>query len=257
MAENVLIVDSNEAFATMLEEGLVAEGKYETEVVSSGEEALVAVRNDAYDMVVIDVDLPDMTATALVEALREVKPDQRIMLIPLFGEELDDEAGALDVQGVLPKPFFRGELVPRLQEALTKPVGSPARRAPPAGGHARVGEGEIPPHLADLCQEIKAEAALLIGPGGMIAHAGALREEAARELATLVAEGFAATEKAAQFLGEHVFEQSLHEGEGCHLYCMRVGQRFLLAVALLSSTPAGMVRLHTRRTAETVLQILS
>ncbi len=142
MATNVLIVDSDEAFATILKEGLEADKFYKATIATSGEEALQAVVEKPFDMSIVDMGLSDIEGATLVRAIREAKPNMRVMLIPLFGEELDSDAAALDIQGVLTKPFFMGDLPQKIQEALARPVRGVM---PPSPGQVAVREAAAPP----------------------------------------------------------------------------------------------------------------
>lgn len=134
MSANILIVDSDEAFATILKEGLEASRLYKAEVATSGGEALQAIVEQPFDMTIVDMGLHDMEGITLVKAIREAKPTMKVILIPLFGEELDQEAQSLDIQGVLTKPFFMGDLPRKIGEALSRPVrtGLAAPTAAPA-----------------------------------------------------------------------------------------------------------------------------
>jgi CheY-like chemotaxis protein len=121
--DSVLIVDSNEAFATILKEGLEQSNEYTTTVTGNGAEARRALQGGDFALVIIDLGLEDPDGIALARAVREERPEQPLMLIPLMGEELPPEATDLDIQGVLSKPFFFPELPGIVGSALGR--GSP------------------------------------------------------------------------------------------------------------------------------------
>jgi predicted regulator of Ras-like GTPase activity (Roadblock/LC7/MglB family) len=54
--------------------------------------------------------LPDVKPVTLVRAIREAKPAMRLMLIPLIGQQIPADLQDLEIQGILPKPFFVGDL---------------------------------------------------------------------------------------------------------------------------------------------------
>ncbi len=162
MATNILIVDGDEAFATILKEGLETDKTYKATIATSGEEALQAVVEKPFDMAIVDMGLSDIGGTTLVKAIREAKPNMRVMLIPLFGEELDSEAAALDIQGVLTKPFFMGDLPEKIQVALSRPVRgvmppppsqAPVREAAPPARRPRPFREEARPVLTHTLAE--------------------------------------------------------------------------------------------------------
>jgi len=110
VTHSILVVDSDDAFATILKEGLESTGEYRVSAVHAGGDALESVIEQAFDMVIVDLGLSDVEPTKVVRAIREAKPSMRLMLIPLIGQQIPDELQDMNVQGVLPKPFFVGDL---------------------------------------------------------------------------------------------------------------------------------------------------
>ncbi len=130
MAYNILVVDSDQAFATILKEGLETNGNYRVALTQSGSDALESVVERPFDLVIVDLGLQGVKPVTLVKAIREAKPAMRLMLIPLFGQQIPAELKELKIQGFLPKPFFVGDLPRLVGEALN--IEAPASSAPPA-----------------------------------------------------------------------------------------------------------------------------
>ena len=128
MAYNVLVVDSDQAFATILKEGLETNGNYRVTLTQSGSDALESVVERPFDLVIVDMGLQGVKPVTLVKAIREAKPAMRLMLIPLFGQQIPAELRELKIQGFLPKPFFVGDLPRLVGEALN--IETPASSAP-------------------------------------------------------------------------------------------------------------------------------
>jgi len=287
---NILVIDSDEGFGNMLKDGLVNSGHYRATCVHSGSNALEAVVEDQFDLVIIDMALTDMSPITLVQAIREAKSNMRIMMIPLIGQDLPEQVDTLNINGTLTKPFFVGDLPDMVNKALgrqTAPVSAvpisvatpvpptrdpapekeepsgSANEAPPATPvistvsqetvrFLRANESEILRSLDDLNVEVRAEAILLIAGGELIAQAGMLDREHCEELTMLVAQSSQAAAQAAKFLGEkgNSFNQSLHEGEEYRLYTLTLGEGILLSLALSSNVPLGMIRHQCRQVAE-------
>ncbi|MBN1995297.1 MAG: response regulator [Anaerolineae bacterium] len=161
-APNILVIDSDEGFGNMLKEGLQNSGHYRAKCVHTGSNALEAVIEEPFDLVIIDMDLADMSPLTLVQAIREAKSGMRIMMIPLMGQDLPDQVKSLDINGVLTKPFFVGDLPDLINQALGRrppppPIfpgapGSPATQTPPPPTKAPQTAGEKedpPPAIAD------------------------------------------------------------------------------------------------------------
>lgn len=119
----ILIVDSNEAFSTLLREGLEQNELYRATVVAGGDEALRALAVTRFDLAIVDMGLTDPDGSELARLLRERQGNLRLMVIPLVGEELPRGSVGVDVQGILPKPFFLPELPDRIADALAQTVG--------------------------------------------------------------------------------------------------------------------------------------
>lgn len=118
MSQSILVVDSDHAFATILKEGLETTDEYQVTLAHAGSDALESVVERNFDLVIVDMGLRDVRPVTLVKAIREAKPSMRLMLIPLFGQQVSDELQGLEIQGVLPKPFFVGDLPRIVGEAM-------------------------------------------------------------------------------------------------------------------------------------------
>jgi CheY-like chemotaxis protein len=130
VAYNILVVDSDQAFATILKEGLETSGNCRVTLTQSGSDALESVVERPFDLVIVDMGLQGVKPVTLVKAIREAKPAMRLMLIPLFGQQIPAELRELKIQGFLPKPFFVGDLPRLVGEVLN--VEAPALSAPSA-----------------------------------------------------------------------------------------------------------------------------
>ena len=239
---HILVVDSDEGFGNMLQQGLNGSGYYEAECVHTGRSAMERIQKTAVDLVIIDMGLADVSPVKLIKAIRKAYTEMRIMLIPLMGQDLPDRMEELlNIDGVLSKPFFVGDLPDIVNKALgieglptpppPLPTASPpdeaakstpesetseAQDLPPMTAPAialsvvpqqvvsflRANEAEILRLLNDLNREVRAEGILLIAGQELIAHAGLLSRERCRELALLVAQSSQAGSQAAEFLGE-------------------------------------------------------
>ncbi|MFQ5611452.1 MAG: response regulator [Anaerolineae bacterium] len=118
MTHNILIIDSDPAFANMLKEGLESQTALHATVVEASPDVLTAVVEQAIDLVVVDANIGDMDPAKLITAVREAKPLMKVMVTTFVGQPVPDEITALGVQGVLSKPFFVGDLPHLVGEVL-------------------------------------------------------------------------------------------------------------------------------------------
>jgi DNA-binding response OmpR family regulator len=115
----ILIVEDEERVASFIAKGLQDAG-YQTEVASSGREALERVRGPAeYNLVLLDVGLPDVDGFSVLTSIRE--SDQRIPVMMLTASsDVPSRVKGLDLgaDDYLPKPFDFDELLARVRAHL-------------------------------------------------------------------------------------------------------------------------------------------
>ena len=292
---SILIVDSNEGFAMMLKQSLEQQGGgCRATVATSGGKALQTLASRAFDLAVVDLGLTNPDGATLVRQMRQQQAGLRLMLIPL-GDELPPELADMDVQGILPKPFFLPELPDLINNALAKSVGAAAasppgeaspgeaslREAPAAVEKSKspppiqpleikpaAGSGDLLTHIRRrmqefvqrmnvLAQEVNADTVLLTSDGELIAHTGRLAVEEANQLAIAVADSWRTSVRIAGILGleQSHFEQSTEGGE--HLfYSLAVVDDLILSVAVRAGVPLGMVRHRTKSAVDALRTLL-
>ncbi|HDQ72127.1 MAG TPA: response regulator [Chloroflexi bacterium] len=108
-----------------------------------------------------------------------------------------------------------------------------------------------------LAQDINADAVILTCANALIAHAGLLTLQGARDLAQVVGENWCTSLRIAEILGQKQshFEQSIDGG--AHLfYSFAVLDDIVLSTALSASVPLGMIRHSTRSTAAKLKRLI-
>jgi two-component system KDP operon response regulator KdpE len=113
----LLIVDDEPQILRALTPGLVAEG-YEVESVGSANDALRAAAAGAFDVLIVDLGLPDMDGKELIARLREWSTTPIIVLSARHTETEKIAALDLGANDFVNKPFNIGELMARLRVVL-------------------------------------------------------------------------------------------------------------------------------------------
>ncbi len=107
----VLFVDDDKSVSQSVETALRRKG-HQVDTTDLGADALALIESTSYDLVVLDVGLPDMDGYHIV---RRMKIDQIetpvLMQTGLAGQDLVDDAEILGIQGILTKPFSIHELL--------------------------------------------------------------------------------------------------------------------------------------------------
>jgi DNA-binding response OmpR family regulator len=117
----ILIVEDEEKVAFFLKESLSGlESGYDVISTSSAEEALLAIDDHGFDLVIADFRLPGRNGLELIGELRSSHPHTHTMLITAYGsEELEAAAYRYNVARYFTKPFHLDEFVEAVQEILT------------------------------------------------------------------------------------------------------------------------------------------
>lgn len=115
----VLLIEDEKRMAEALGEILRLE-KYDVDHYSNGSDGLSAIESNIYDIVILDVMLPEMNGYE-VEKKARLKGITTPILMLTAKSELDDKVAGLDsgADDYLTKPFMTKELLARLR-ALTR-----------------------------------------------------------------------------------------------------------------------------------------
>jgi len=115
----ILIVDDEPDTVGLIELTLRPAG-YELSLAYSGEEALNMLRDEAFDLLLLDVMMPEITGFEVVRLLSEENKNiPPIIFLSAKGQQKDiDEGNALGAAGYLVKPATRGQLVDAIGAAL-------------------------------------------------------------------------------------------------------------------------------------------
>jgi DNA-binding response OmpR family regulator len=156
--KRILIVEDDESISLGLRMNLEAES-YEVEVVADGESAIERIRkNDALDLVILDVMLPRMNGLEVLRTLRAEGIRVPIIVLSARGAEMDKVMGLeLGAEDYVTKPFGLAELFARVRAVLRRD----AIARPRAEDLVRAGDLEI---NAATRQVIKAGAIVPLTP---------------------------------------------------------------------------------------------
>lgn len=119
----ILAVCEDDAFATMLIEGLEGLGGHRVVLSRTGDDAKSIAARQRPDLLIVDVDLRETSPAELVHAVRSDCPETRLIWMPFIGQPLAHELSAIDAQGILTKPFFIDELPHHIETALSGGAG--------------------------------------------------------------------------------------------------------------------------------------
>lgn len=138
-AVRVLVVEDDPGVASLLRRGLAFEG-YEVAHVSDGGQALMSVRNDPPDLLILDVMLPVINGIEVAKRIRSAEAKSGSKSLPILmltaRDGVPDRISGLDAgaDDYLVKPFDLDELGARIRALLRRQAG----RALPLLAHGGV-----------------------------------------------------------------------------------------------------------------------
>ncbi|MCR5439172.1 MAG: response regulator transcription factor [Selenomonas sp.] len=118
----IFIVEDERRIARFLQIELEHEG-YETATEDNGLHAFERIAQEDYDLVLLDLMLPDMDGMTICRKVREISDVPIIMLTAR--DDVEDKVNGLDIgaDDYMTKPFAIQELLARVRNALRKPRG--------------------------------------------------------------------------------------------------------------------------------------
>jgi DNA-binding NtrC family response regulator len=116
--ERILIIDDEAAIRESLETLLVLEG-YAVEAAVNGEEGLVAIERNAYDLVLLDLALPGKNGLEILGIIRERHPALPVIMITAYGK-VDNVVDAIrtGAQNFVQKPWDNEKLLADIRSAI-------------------------------------------------------------------------------------------------------------------------------------------
>lgn len=113
----VLIVEDNSKLLKSLEDEL--KNHFEIDSCSFGEEAIYNIKQNIYDLIILDLMLPDISGLDILKSIRKEGIDT-LVLILTAKESLNDKVSAFEIgaNDYLTKPFYMEELVARVYAML-------------------------------------------------------------------------------------------------------------------------------------------
>lgn len=115
----ILVVDDEPQIRRVLRTTLAAQG-YEVFDVRSGEEALEAIRDERFDLILLDMNMPGMGG---LETCREIRASSEVAILMLTVRDSEqDKVNALDAgaDDYITKPFGMPEVLARIRAALRR-----------------------------------------------------------------------------------------------------------------------------------------
>jgi len=120
-----LIVDDSAWMRLMIIDALKPEGCVVTEA-RNGFEAISLCRNVPFDLITLDVTMPEMDGITALQEIRKINMSARIIMITSLGQECCKRAAFIHgANDVLIKPFNKEALINKVRAPLLEQKGEP------------------------------------------------------------------------------------------------------------------------------------
>jgi|TARA_B100001250_G_C19723228_1_gene754812 DNA-binding response OmpR family regulator len=112
MAKTILVIEDDRFIGEMYVRSLKKAG-YEVDWMVGGNDGLIAARNKKYDLILLDVMLPERRGNEIMEALRgkeDLIPETRVVVITNFEQ---DEESRMAMEKGADAYLIKAEITPR------------------------------------------------------------------------------------------------------------------------------------------------
>jgi two-component system response regulator CpxR len=117
---NILMVEDDREFAHLVAEYFAAEGGFSVKLRHDGASGVVAAVNEPFDVIVLDVGLPEINGFEVLKQIRQ-QVDTPVVMLTARGDDIDRVLGLeIGADDYVPKPCNLRELVARIRAILRR-----------------------------------------------------------------------------------------------------------------------------------------
>lgn len=110
-SKKILCIE-DEPFISQLYARALNKGGYQVDVIADGKEGLAAIRTDAYDIVLLDIMIPQLLGVDILYELKEERANIKAKIIICTNLEQDDETRAA-IEAQADGYIIKAEITPR------------------------------------------------------------------------------------------------------------------------------------------------
>lgn len=122
----ILVIEDDSSIRTGVIDALTAAG-YETLSAANGRDGLETALRASFDLLLLDLVLPQVDGFTILKALREQRPVTPVIILSAMGQEADRVKGLnLGADDYMVKPFGARELLARVNAVLRRSPERPA-----------------------------------------------------------------------------------------------------------------------------------
>jgi len=121
--KKILLIDDEKDFCFFLKGNLESTGKFEVIATSSGKKGIKLACEEKPDLILLDLNMPEMSGSEVAQSLRDRSETKKIPLIFLTALITEDEMGSESMANIggynyIAKPVTTKELVAVIKKIL-------------------------------------------------------------------------------------------------------------------------------------------
>jgi DNA-binding response OmpR family regulator len=119
MQKRILVVDDDSM--NLVRTKMILGKQYDVILSESGEDALKKLKNETIDLVLLDIEMPNMNGIETFERMKDLPAEVPVIFLTASGDE-EDVMSAIRLGAVnyLKKPFYPEELLKRVAKEIEK-----------------------------------------------------------------------------------------------------------------------------------------
>ena len=120
MSAKVLIIDDEDSMCNFMEIMLIKEG-YQVETTTSGARGINLLKEKNFDLVIADMNMPEVTGIDVLKDIKEFKREQEIIVMTAYASvDTAIEAMKLGAADYITKPFKVDEIKIAIEKSLSR-----------------------------------------------------------------------------------------------------------------------------------------
>lgn len=259
--KNILIVDDEVSILQVLKNSLKKQGDmYSVDTTSDGYSALEKLNEKEYHLVVTDYKMVGFNGLELLEAIRAVQPEIRVIMMTAYGtKNIEEEAERLNAHRFLHKPLEIDTFRQIVQEALEDVTTNHPGILVLSEERYR----DVTHILEQLQNDIGARCTFLVDAGGqIIARTGYVQEFPIDAIASLLSGSVATLTEAGRAMDddEDTINLAYREGKNTNIYGINIGHNLLMVLVIdrsKYSSKLGSVWYYAQSTARKLTQTIN
>ncbi|MBL7131530.1 MAG: response regulator [Candidatus Omnitrophica bacterium] len=120
--KKILVIDDEEDFCYLMKLNLEGTGDFEVITAFSGQEGIDKSKQMAFDLVIMDLNMPDLSGEEALDTLKQMNPSLPVLLFSVYHDDISTLSSAVKskADGIIAKPIDHSQLYATINNVLNK-----------------------------------------------------------------------------------------------------------------------------------------